>query len=352
MSGTKSTIFGTTASGETVHRYTMTNASGASLSFLSLGGIVTEINVPDRHGRLGNVNLGCSSLADYETRSPYFGALIGRYANRIGGARFTLDGVEHVLAANAGGNGLHGGTKGFDKVIWSVEPDGDNAFRLAYVSPDGEEGYPGNLSVSVTYAWTDDNVFSIDYEATTDKATVLNLTNHAYFNLAGAGNGRIEGHILTLNADRFTAADTNSIPTGEILDVAGTPFDFRAAAPIGARLRANHPQVIAGRGYDHNFIINRDDNGLAFAARAYEPTTGRIMEVETTQPGIQLYTGNFLDGTLNGAEGRAYRQGDAFCLETQHFPDSPNRPHFPSTVLRPGETWYSTTTHRFFTDEG
>lgn len=350
MATTTSDIFGTTADGNEVRRYTITNASGASVSFLALGGIVTAINVPDREGTMGNVNLGCSNVADYETRSPYLGALVGRYANRIGGARFTLDGETYTVAANAGANSLHGGARGFDKVLWSVEEDGEDAFRLSYTSPDGEEGYPGTLSVSVVYAWTDDNVFSIDYEATTDKATVLNLTNHAYFNLAGAGSGSIEGHILTLHADAITETDAASIPTGKILPVAGTPFDFRAAKAIGARIRDEHPQITLGLGYDHNFIINRAHDGLVPVARVREPESGRMMDVETTQPGVQLYTGNFLDGSLRGAEGRTYRQSDAFCLETQHFPDSPNQPDFPSTVLRPGEIWRSTTTYRFFTD--
>jgi len=342
--------FGKTRDGTAVDRYTLTNGNGASVSFLSYGGIITEISVPDRLGRLGNVALGFKDLRDYETRNgPYFGALIGRYGNRIGGAKFSIDGKEYKLAANNGPNSLHGGNRGFDKVVWTVEAQGAGA-KLSYVSKDGEEGYPGTLKVGVVYTWTDDNTLRIDYEATTDKTTVVNLTNHSYFNLAGGGAGSIEGHILTINADAFTPVDGGGIPTGEIAPVAGTPFDFRQAMPIGARIRSSHPQTVAGHGYDHNFVLDRGGAGLSFCARAYEPTSGRILTMSTTEPGVQFYSGNFLDATIVGAAGRQYRQGDGFCLETQHFPDSPNQPEFPSTLLKPGETFRSSTTHTFSTD--
>ena len=350
MGSVRKAPFGRTNDGAAVEVTTLTNASGASIRFLSYGGIITEINVPDRDGRIGNVVLGFDSVADYEAKSPYFGALIGRYGNRIGGAKFAIDGKEYKVGANEGRNSLHGGTRGFNKAIWTVEPAGDAAARLSYVSPDGEEGYPGTLSVGVTYTWDDDNALTIDYEATTDKPTVTNLTSHSYFNLAGDGAGSIEGHLLTIDADRITAIDAESIPTGELMPVDGTPFDFRHAMPIGARIRAAHEQIVNGRGYDHNYALNRDGPGLAFCARAYEPTTGRVLTIETTEPGVQFYSGNFLDGTITGAAGRRYRQGDAFCLETQHFPDSPNRPEFPSTVLTPGQILRSQTVHRFGVD--
>jgi len=342
--------FGKTKDGETVEAYTITNAGGASVRFISYGGIITEINVPDRDGRIGNVVLGFKSVADYEAESPYFGALIGRYGNRIGGAKFSLEGKDYKLAANHFSNSLHGGAKGFNKVVWRVAPIGDNAARLTYVSPDGEEGYPGTLTVNVTYTWGDDNTLAIDYEATTDKTTVANLTSHSYFNLAGDGAGSIEAHVLTIDADRITAVDAEGIPTGELMPVDGTPFDFRKAMPIGSRIRAAHPQIVNGLGYDHNFVLNRKGSEAAFCARVADPATGRTLTMTTTEPGLQFYSGNFLDGKITGAAGRQYRQGDAFCLETQHFPDSPNRPEFPSTVLRPGETLRSTTAHRFGTD--
>ena len=344
------TPFGKTKDGAAVEQFTLVNAGGASVRFLSFGGIITEINVPDRNGRLGNVVLGLKSVAEYEEKSPYFGALIGRYGNRIGGAKFSIDGRQYKLAANHFGNSLHGGAKGFNRAVWTVAAAGDNAARLTHVSPDGDEGYPGTLSVAVTYTWSDDNALTIDYEATTDKPTVANLTSHSYFNLAGDGAGSIEGHLLSINADRITAVDAEGIPTGELMPVDGTPFDFRSAMPIGARIRAAHPQMINGHGYDHNFVLNRDGPGLAFCARAYEPTAGRTLTIETTEPGVQFYSGNFLDGTITGAAGRQYRQGDAFCLETQHFPDSPNRPEFPSTLLTPGQVLRSQTVHRFATD--
>jgi len=346
--------YGATKDGEQVDIYTMKNDNGMVVKFLSYGGIITEMDVPDRSGQNGDAVLGFNNLADYETKSPYFGAIIGRYANRIGGAKFTLDGVEYKLPANDGPNSLHGGDKGFDKRVWTVKPvqagDGSAAAELTYVSKDGEEGYPGNLTVHVTYTLTNANEFRMDYEATTDKPTVINLTNHAYFNLAGNGSGSIEGQLMMINADRYTPIDSTLIPTGELAPVAGTPFDFRYATPIGARIRSGNEQLVYARGYDHNFVLNRTGNGLELAARAYDPETGRILEVLTTEPGIQFYTGNFLDSTLLGSAGKQYRQTDAFTLETQHFPDSPNKPNFPSTVLRPGETFKSTTVYKFLTD--
>ncbi|MGX9120631.1 aldose epimerase family protein [Mesorhizobium sp. BHbsci] len=347
------TPFGNTQDGKAVDLYTLTNDRGASVKFIAYGGIITAINVPDRWGKLDNVVLGFKELADYESMNPYFGALIGRYGNRIGGAKFTLDGTQYQLAANNGPNSLHGGTKGFDKVVWAVEPLSSvsgAAARLNYTSKDGEEGYPGTLTVQVVYSLTNDNELRIDYEATTDKPTVVNLTSHSYFNLAGDGTGGVDDHILTINADRYTPVDATLIPTGQLASVTATPFDFRQGAPIGARIRSNDPQMAYGRGYDHNFVLNRSGGGLSLAARVYEPRSGRIMEISTTEPGVQFYSGNFLDSTLVGAAGQQYRQTDGFCLETQHFPDSPNKPSFPTTVLKPGETLKSTTIHKFSTD--
>ncbi|MBD9373226.1 galactose mutarotase [Rhizobium sp. ARZ01] len=345
--------FGNTQDGKAVELYTLTNDKGASVKFITYGGIIKEINVPDRWGRLGNIVLGFKELADYETKNPYFGALIGRYGNRIGGAKFSLDGTQYQLAANNGPNSLHGGNKGFDKVVWAVEPQTDAngaAAKLSYTSKDGEEGYPGTLTAQVIYTLTNDNELRIGYEATTDKPTVANLTSHSYFNLAGDGMGGIGDHILTINADRYTPVDATLIPTGELASVTGTPFDFRQGAPIGARIRSSDPQMVYGRGYDHNFALNRSGDGLSLAARVYEPRSGRIMEITTTEPGIQFYSGNFLDSTLVGPTGQQYRQTDGFCLETQHFPDSPNKPDFPTTMLKPGETLKSTTVHKFSTD--
>lgn len=344
--------YGVTKNGETIHEITLNNAAGMEVKCITLGGILTSIRAPDRQGRFANVALGFDSLAQYEAEHPYFGAITGRYANRIGGGRFTLDGVEYQLFKNDGGNSLHGGEIGFDKRVWHAS-ELDGGVELAYRSADGEEGYRGNLDVTVRYSLDEGNRLRIDYEAETDAPTALNLTNHSYFNLLGEGEGTIYDHLLTLNADAYTPTDASQIPTGEIAAVAGTPFDFRRAKAIGSGQRSAHPQILAAQGYDHNFVLNRtelSDGELGLAARVYEPLSGRVMEVWTTEPGLQFYAGNFLDATLVGASGRLYRQSDGLALETQHFPDSPNKSQFPSTVLRPGERFESTTIYRFSTD--
>jgi aldose 1-epimerase len=298
---------------------------------------------------MADVVLGFDHLDDYLGNDPFFGALVGRYANRIDKARFTLDGVEYKLAKNDGENSLHGGLKGFDKKAWKArEPSKDHpALELTYLSKDGEEGYPGNLNVKVVYTLTDSNELRIDYTATTDKNTVLNLTNHSYFNLAGQGSGDVLKHVLMINADRFTPIDAALTPTGELRSVAGTPLDFRKPTAIGARIDDDNEQLKFGKGYDHNFVLNHKGNDLTLAARVTEPQSGRVLEVLTTQPGVQLYTGNFLDGTIHGKGGKVYGRRSAFCLETQHFPDSPNQPKFPSTELKPGQTYHQTTIYKF-----
>lgn len=347
--------FGKMPDGTPVFEYTLTNAKNMSVGVINYGGIITSIKVPDRDGKVDNVVLGFRNIDDYVSKNPYFGTITGRYANRIGNAKFTLDGTEYKLAVNNGPNSLHGGAKGFDKKIWAVKElpgEGKVGLELSYLSPDGEEGYPGNLAVTVNYTLTDDNEFRIDYTATTDKPTVVNLTSHSYFNLAGNGSGTVLDHKLQLNADKFTPVDATLIPTGKLQDVAGTPFDFREPQVIGDRIRQADEQLVYGRGYDHNWVLNRsDDSSLVLAAKLHDPATGRVMEIHTTEPGIQFYAGNFLDGTLVGSSGGMYRQGDGLCLETQHFPDSPNKPDFPSTVLKPGETYKTTTVHRFMTDK-
>ena len=342
--------FGKTKDGQAVDLYTFSNASGMEVRAMTYGGIILSIKVPDRNGKFDDVTLGFDSLEPYLANSTYFGALIGRYGNRIGKARFKLDGKEYKLAVNNGPNALHGGLTGFDKVIWQAEsfdkPEGVGVvFR--YTSPDGEEGYPGTLQVLVTYTLTDKNELALDYHATTEKATPVNLTNHAYFNLAGPGVRDILDHQMMINADNTTPVDSTLLPMGEIKSVEGTPFDFRKPTAIGARIDANDQQIKYGPGYDHNFVLNRKGEGLSLAARVVEPTTGRVMEVSTTEPAVQFYTGNFLDGTLTGKGGHVYKRRYAFCLETQHFPDSPNKPSFPSTILKPGETYTSKTVYAF-----
>lgn len=336
--------FGNT-DGQAITEYTLTNANGMQLSVMNYGGTITKLMVPGKDGKLGDVVLGYESLDGYLQRAnPYFGALIGRYGNRIGHAKFTLDGQTYNLPPNDHGNTLHGGVKGFDKVVWNAEKQGDSSLKLTYHSKDGEQGFPGNLDVTVVYTLTPDNSVKIDYTATTDKATPVNLTNHAYYNLSAGADSTILKDELELNADKYTPVDALLIPTGQIADVKGTPFDFTTSKPIGRDIA----QVKGG--YDHNWVLNKSGNERSKAATVYDPASGRVMEVYTTEPGIQFYTGNFLDGTLTNTKGGAkYVQHGALCLETQHFPDSPNKPNFPSTILKPGETYQSTTVYKFST---
>jgi len=340
--------FGRTPDGEQVDVYIFGNGR-MTVSMLNWGATVQRIEVPDRRGRLANVSLGFDNIDDYLELSPSFGSTIGRYANRIAGGRFTLDGETYQIPTNDGDNALHGGPEGFEKRIWSAKvikrPDAVGV-EFTYVSPDGEMGFPGELTTTATYLLDRRDRLRVDYHATVSgKATVLNLTNHTYFNLAGEGSGTVDDQYLYLNADRFTPVDETLIPTGEIVPVAGTPFDFTKPHRFGERNRDDHQQLLFGRGYDHNFVLR--GSGMRVAAKAWDPRSGRKLTVTTDQPGIQLYQGNFLDGTFTGIGNRSYRQGDAFCLETQHFPDSPNQPNFPSTVLRPGEEFRSTTVFGF-----
>lgn len=340
--------FGTDKDGVPVTLYTLKNRNGAEVSICNYGGLVTSIKVPDRNGKLGDVVLGFDNLADYIKDSPYFGALIGRYGNRIAKGKFTLDGTEYTLATNNGPNSLHGGVKGFDKVVWQArayQSDLGPALELSYLSKDGEEGYPGNLSVKAVYTLTEDNALKLEYTATTDKDTVLNLTHHSYFNLAGQGT--ILNHIVMINADKFTPVDSTLIPTGELRPVDGTPFDFRTPTAIGARIGQDDEQLKFGNGYDHNWVINDYTGAVRLMARVYEPTSGRVLEVLSAEPGLQFYSGNFLDGTLKGKGGWVYQFRDAFCMEPQHFPDSPNKPSFPSVILKPGAVYHNTIIYRF-----
>jgi aldose 1-epimerase len=345
--------FGQTANGVPVDLYTLTNAHGVEAKIMTYGAAIMSLRTPDRTGAMGQIVLGFDELAPYLTQTSYLGAIVGRYGNRIGKAQFSLDGVTYHLAANNGPNTLHGGVVGFDKVVWGAEPfeDADGkGVRFTYVSRDGEEGFPGQLTAHVTYQLTDANELIISYEATTTKPTPVNLTNHAYFNLSGDASRDILNDTLQLNADRFTPVDSGLIPTGELRPVDGTPFDFRAATAIGARIGADNEQLKFGQGYDHNWVLNKPEAGaLSMAARLADPQSGRVLEIRTTEPGIQFYSGNFLDGSLSG-RGATFQHRWALCLETQHFPDSPNKPDFPSTILRPGETYTSRTILAFSTD--
>lgn len=328
--------------------YTLTNANGIELEVLSYGGLITSLKVPDRSGALADIVLGYDALDGYLTRTPYFGALVGRCGNRIAKGQFVLHGKEYLLAVNNGVNHLHGGIKGFDKVVWSVTPlPGAVGVALTRTSPDGEEGYPGNLAATVSYTLTDANELVIEYRATTDGATPVNMTQHSYFNLAGEGAGDVLAHGLTINADRYTPVDASQIPTGELASVEATPFDFRKPVLMGERIHDSHVQLKFGEGYDQNFVLNRIGAGLQHAARVVEPASGRTLDVATTQPGIQFYSGNRLDGSITGKRGHVYGRRSGFCLETQHFPDSPNRPGFPSIILEPGQEYAETTVFTF-----
>ena len=341
--------FGQTEAGQPIELYTLKNASGMEAGIINLGGIVVSLKVPGRGGQIADVVLGFDKLADYEKPNPYFGAIVGRYGNRIAKGRFTLNGVEYKLAVNDGENSLHGGIHGFNHAVWQARevPGGDPAVELTYFSKDLEEGYPGNLTVKVTYTLTAANELRIDYSATTDKDTVANVTNHSYFNLAGQGQGDILGDVLTIYASKFTPVDAGLIPTGELKSVAGTPFDFRQPTVIGARIDNDDEQLKRGKGYDHNWVVDGTPGTLRPAARVSDPGSGRVLEVLTTEPGVQFYTGNFLDGTSTGKSGKVYQRRYGFCLETQHFPDSPNHPDFPTTVVKAGAEYKSATVFRF-----
>lgn len=346
MSITKES-FGLTPDKQTVVLYTLTDPNGVKAKITNYGATLVSIETPDRKGNFADITLGFDTLDGYLKEHPYFGVIVGRYANRIGGAKFKLNDVEYKLAANNGANHLHGGIKGFDKVVWKVDDvkakDDSAALKLSYFSKDGEEGYPGNLKCSVTYTLTKKNELKIEYEAETDKPTVVNMTNHTYWNLAGQGKGDILGHELMINADKYTPVDEGLIPTGELKSVKDSPMDFNKPTTIGSRI-----DKVPG-GYDHNYVLNSGGGKLALAAKMYEPTSGRVMEIYTSEPGIQLYTGNFLDGSITGKAGKVYKKHYGFCLETQHFPDSPNKPQFPSVVLKPGDKYATTTVHKFST---
>lgn len=344
--------FGKTKEGTPVQIFTLTNSKGMEAKIMTYGGILVSLKAPDRNGAMADIVLGQDSFKAYEdNNSPFFGALIGRYGNRIGHAKFSLDSKEYTLDKNDGDNTLHGGSHGFNTKVWTAKQLPDGGLELTYVSKDGEEGFPGTLTQVATYHLTGDDELKIDYAATTDKPTVVNPTNHSYFNLKGAGSGDILDHLVTLYADRFTPVDAGLIPTGELKPVKGTPFDFTKATVIGSRIEQNDDQLKLGHGYDHNWVLNSGGGKLALAAKVEEPTTGRVLEVFTTEPGIQFYTGNFLDGAIKGKGGKVYARRNGLCLETQHFPDSPNKPKFPSTTLRPGQKFQSETVYRFSTEK-
>ncbi len=345
--------FGQLPDGTPVQLYTLRNNNGMMMQVTNYGGIIVRLTAPDRHGQYADIVLGYDNLNDYIQANPYFGAIVGRYANRIREGRFTLEGKTYTLAINNSPNHLHGGIKGFDKVVWDVTPYPSSegpALKLHYVSKDGEEGYPGNLDVTVVYILSNDNELKIDYTAVTDKTTVCNFSQHSYFNLKGQGNGDILDHQLMINADSFTPVDSTLIPTGEILPVADTPMDFIAPTAIGARVNDDYPQLKYGQGYDHNWVLNKPaPRQMSLAVRVHEPTSGRVMEIWTTEPGLQFYCGNFLDGSNIGKGSKVYNHRNGFCLETQHYPDSPNQPGFPSVILRPGETYRHQTIFKFKT---
>ncbi|HEX3989540.1 MAG TPA: aldose epimerase family protein [Acetobacteraceae bacterium] len=343
--------FGVSEDGQPIFAYTLANAAGMRVRILTLGCIIARLEVPDSNGTIENVVLGLDLVDGYLHRSPHFGAIAGRYANRIARGRFAIDGTEYQLEINAPPNTLHGGRHGFDKVVWQAEALDGEALVLRYLSPDGDEGFPGNLAVEVTYRVGATNDLRIDYAATTDKPTIVNLTNHSYFNLAGEGSGDVLDHIVSIAADHFTPSDATQIPTGELRSVAGTPFDFTQPRAIGERIRMADEQLLAAHGYDHNWVLRAPaGDGPRQAARAFDPQSGRILDVLTDAPGLQFYTANGLNGALVGPAGRAYRQSDAFCFETQQFPDAPNQPGFPPAVLRPGQRFRSTTIFRFSTE--
>ena len=342
--------YGKTEAGESVEIYTLTNRNGMIVKIITFGGAINQIWVPDKNGNLDDVVLGFDKLIGYEQGKSYIGVLVGRYANRIDKARFTLDGKEYKLSANDNGNQLHGGTIGFNKVLWNAVPlthEKSVSLKLEYLSKDGDQGYPGNMNVTVIYTLNDKNEIEIDYSATCDKRTVVNLTNHAYFNLTGSAENEILNHVVMINADKFTPVNGNLIPVGELSNVKGTPMDFTKPEAIGARINEKFEQIVLGRGYDHNWVLNKEGKAVTLAARVFEPTTGRVLEVLTSEPGIQFYSGNFLDGSEIGKGNIPYKYRHGFCLETQHFPDSPNKPQFPSVVLEPGNKYSSKTIYKF-----
>lgn len=340
--------FTTEVNGKPVQLYTLKNSQGMVAQITNFGGKVVALWAPDSNGDFDDVVLGFNTIDEYlETSEKYFGSLIGRYGNRIANGQFTLNDTVYTLAKNNGNNALHGGITGFNNVVWDVERHNDNVLVINYLSPDGEEGYPGNLMVNVMYQLTDDNELRIEYRATTDKATPVNLTHHSFFNLKGAGNGNVLDHVIQINADRYTPVNESLIPTGELASVAGTPLDFREPEKIGKRIDADFDQLKLAKGYDHNYVLNAGDEVLVFAARAKDPESGRIMDVYTNEPGVQFYTGNFLGGGSVGKEGVPYAFRGAFCFETQHFPDSPNQPQFPTTILEPGKKYFSVCIYQF-----